>query len=231
VTPVSLHVWQVPPAAVPKAMWHLATRRTPLRRLPGVRFAKLLGTGRGSEFGPGAADLTRWATLVAWEPGTHGTPPLTGSPFTTKSVNRVTLLSLQPLASRGTWAGLFPFEPMPRDAATAYDGPILVLTRARLRLATAPTFWRSIGPVARTLPEHGLLAAFGVGEAPLGFQGTVSVWRSAADIAQFAYRRAEHSAVVARTGQQRWYVEELFARFAVLDVTGDREVIGWKTSR
>jgi hypothetical protein len=225
VTPVSLHVWR---AGLPAALWHMAAGRARVRRQPGVRFAKLLGTSNG--FGATEPDLARWATLTVWEPGAP-VPVLRGRPFTPQSVNRVTLLSLAPIGSRGEWSGREPFESLGAEAAKAHDGPILVLTRARLRLATAAAFWRAIGPVARTLPEQpGLLAAFGVGEAPLGFQGTVSVWRSAADIAEFAYRRPRHAAVVARTGRERWYAEELFARFAVLDVTGDREVIGWKTS-
>jgi hypothetical protein len=196
----------------------MATGRARVRRQPGVRFAKLMGTSKG--FGVGSPDLSRWASLIVWD----------GEPAPVPD-DRGVLLSLAPIASKGRWSGREPFEPMSAEAAKAHDGPILVLTRARLRLATAATFWRSIGPVARTLPEQpGLLAAFGVGEAPLGFQGTVSIWRSAADIAEFAYRRPQHAAVVARTGRERWYAEELFARFAVLDVTGDRGVIGWKTS-
>jgi hypothetical protein len=226
VTPVSLHVWR---GGLPGALWHMAVDRARLRKTPGVRFAKLLGTGKG--FGVAEPDLTRWATLTVWDGESEPEPVLIGRPFTSQNVNRGTLLLLAPLGSRGTWSGRAPFETMPPEAAKAHDGPILVLTRARLRPTQAGAFWRAIGPVARTLPEQpGLLAAFGVGEAPLGFQGTVSVWRSAADIADFAYRRPRHAAVVARTGQHRWYAEELFARFAVLDVTGDREVIGWKTS-
>jgi hypothetical protein len=83
--------------------------------------------------------------------------------------------------------------------------------------------------VARDLrAAEGLHCAFGVGEAPVGFQGTVSVWRSAADVVRFAYRRPEHAAVVERTAAQGWYAEELFARFRVLGIDGDREVIGWR---
>jgi hypothetical protein len=186
-----------------------------LRRTPGVRFAKLLGTGRGSGFGPAEADLTRWAALVVGEPVV---PPMRGA-------TAVCTLTLQPLASRGRWAGVEPFAARPEKR----DGPLLVLTRARLSLRRAPVFWRAIGPVARELRgAEGLLAAFGVGEAPVGFQGTISVWRGAADASRFAYRQPEHAAVVARTPGQRWYSEELFARFHVLDVVGDRGVIGWK---
>jgi hypothetical protein len=82
--------------------------------------------------------------------------------------------------------------------------------------------------VASVLPgAPGLLAAFGAGEAPLGWQGTVSVRRNAADLVGFAYRQPEHRAAVAATPVRRWYAEELFARFAVLDIAGDRDVVGW----
>jgi hypothetical protein len=89
-------------------------------------------------------------------------------------------------------------------------------------------FWRAIPGVAATLPAApGLLAAFGVGEAPLGWQGTVSVWRGTTDLVGFAYGRSEHREAVAATPVRRWYAEELFARFMVLDVDGDRDVLGW----
>ncbi|MEV8516675.1 monooxygenase [Dactylosporangium sp. NPDC051484] len=180
-------------------------------------FAKLLGTARSSEFGVGAADLTRWAALVVSDGETR--PPMRGA------VSSCTI-TLEPIASRGTWSGRSPFTPEP---AAGRDGPIAVLTRARLRPLRAAAFWRAIDPVARSLrTAEGLHCAFGVGEAPVGFQGTVSLWRCAADVTRFAYRRPEHAAVVERTARQGWYAEELFARFRVLDIDGDREVIGWR---
>ena len=53
------------------------------------------------------------------------------------------------------------------------------------------------------------------------------MWRDAADLTAFAYRQPEHRAVIARTPADRWYAEELFARFAVRDISGDRSVLGW----
>jgi hypothetical protein len=213
VTVTTLHVWRVQPAAVPLALWRVAVDRRRLRRLPGVRFAKVLGTSRG--FGPATADLGRWAALVVWD---GPTAPLARDGCT---------LTLRPLASRGRWSGVEPFVPDPRP----HEGPLLVLTRARLRARRAPAFWRASGPVEASLGDQpGLLAAFGVGEAPVGLSGTVSVWRNAADAVRFAYRQPEHAAVVARTSRERWYAEELFARFAVLDIAGDRGVIGWRES-
>jgi hypothetical protein len=105
---------------------------------------------------------------------------------------------------------------------------VLALTRARIRPTRALAFWRAIAPVAAELAAApGLLARFGIGEAPIGWQGTVSLWRDATDLTRFAYRQPEHRAVVARTPVDRWYAEELFARFAVRGLTGDRAVLGW----
>jgi hypothetical protein len=216
---VTLHVWRIRPSAVPRALWRVTVDRRRLRRAPGVRFAKVLGTGKG--FGPTTADLTRWAALIV----SDGRPLPTVLP---RPALAHCVLTLRPLASRGTWAGATPFEVDPRP----HDGPFLVLTRARLRPSRARGFWRAIDPVSASLRDQpGLLAAFGIGEAPIGFQGTVSVWRQAADIVRFAYRQPEHAAVVTRTPRERWYAEELFARFAVLDVAGDRGVIGWRERR
>jgi hypothetical protein len=215
---VTLHVWRVRPAAVPLALWGMAFDRGRLRRTPGVRFAKLLGTGRGSGFSPIAADPTRWAALVVDSGDTHLRPR--------GAVARCSL-TLQPHSSRGRWARVEPFQDIQTPGTTG--GPVLALTRARLRAGRAAAFWRAVPPVATALHgQPGLLAAFGIGEAPIGFQGTVSVWRQPADLIRFAYRQPEHTSVIARTDRERWYAEQLFARFTVLDITGDREVIGWK---
>ena len=67
----------------------------------------------------------------------------------------------------------------------------------------------------------GVLFRMGIGEAPVGLQGTFSVWRDSSALRDFAYREPAHAAVIERTTRTGWYAEDLFARFAVLDVTGD----------
>ncbi|MEV4352007.1 monooxygenase [Actinoplanes sp. NPDC049596] len=210
--PVTLHVWRVPARRVGSAFLHMARRRVP----PGVTFAKFLGTSRG--FRPTEADLTRYAAV------TVSAEPVTFSEWDRLAEERARV-ELNPLHSRGTWSGLEPFKTGDREESR---GMILALTRARLRPSRALTFWRAIPPVVRELDAApGLLAYFGMGEAPIGWQGTVSVWSDAADLARFAYRQPEHRAVIARTPAARWYAEELFARFAVREISGDRSVLGW----
>ena len=49
-------------------------------------------------------------------------------------------------------------------------------------------------PVAAALADQaGLLYRIGIGEAPIGLQGTFSVWRDAAAIRDFAYRLPVHA--------------------------------------
>ncbi|MEG3634839.1 monooxygenase [Micromonospora palythoicola] len=226
---VTLHVWRIAPTAVGRALTRMAVDPRRLRALPGVRFGKLLGTGTGTGFGPGDADLTRWAALTVWD------SPGSAARFADSPVARAwsglaradVRLDLRPLTSRGEWSGRRPFG---APAGGRVTGPVLALTRARLRPTRALTFWRAVPPVAAALhAAPGLLARFGVGEAPLGWQGTVSVWRDAADLVAFAYRHPQHRAAITRTETQRWYAEELFARFEVRDVVGDRTVLGWAT--
>ncbi len=63
---VSLHIWGVPTRHVPTAVTHMARHRRPVRAIPGVRFAKLLGTGNGRTFTPLDADAHHWGVLVCW---------------------------------------------------------------------------------------------------------------------------------------------------------------------
>jgi hypothetical protein len=223
---VTLHLWRIPRRALPHALFRMARDRRRLRALPGVRFAKLLGTGTGTGFGPTDADPTRWAALVVWSDpaGVAGFDDTAVGRSWRRVATAGVRLDLSPLTSRGRWSGI---EPFGAPSGGPVTGPVLALTRARLRPHRAVTFWRAIPPVATALADApGLLARFGIGEAPLGWQGTVSLWRGAADLVEFAYRRSEHLTAIRETSTRRWYAEELFARFAVRDIVGDPTVLG-----
>jgi hypothetical protein len=68
--------------------------------------------------------------------------------------------------------------------------------------------------------SDGLIATIGIGEAPIGLQGTFSHWKTGADLRNFAYKGAAHQVAIAATERHQWYAEELFARFAVRDIRG-----------
>lgn len=221
---VTVHLWGVRRATVPRALARMATQRRALARLPGLSFAKLLGTGSGQTFDFRDADLTHWALVACWQhPGDAvllSDGPL-GLAWGRDAVETLSM-RLAPLTSRGRWSGCEPFgagDPSP----PRWGGPVVAITRARLVPRRAREFWRAVPAVTADLHRSDVSApvvTVGIGEAPIGLQGTVSLWRSAADLADFAYRRSAHVAVMAETSQRGWYAEELFARFAVREVTG-----------
>ena len=218
---VTLHLWTVPPSAVPAAVLRMATDRGRVRRTPGVRFAKLLGTGDGRTFTLRDADPLRWGLLATWTDAAAARAFEADSPVARgwgRLAHETYRLDLRPVASRGLWSRRAPFgDPAPvRD-----DGPVAAITRARLAPLQATRFYRAVPPVSVELHRSpGLRAAVAIGEAPLGLQGTFSLWESAAAVRDFAHRSAAHVDVVGRTEQEGWYAEELFARFAVLGSAG-----------
>lgn len=215
---VLLDVWTVPTSRIPAALWHMARDPLTLRKVPGLTFHKSLGTGAGKRFTAADADLRQWALLTVWS----GRPEFGSAVFQKWRglAHRHTQLRLAPIASHGQWSGRQPFIPDPN--ARGHHGPIAAITRARVKTGQWRTFQSAVPPVAGILDEQpGLLYRIGIGEAPIGLQGTFSVWRDAAAIREFAYATPEHRAVIEQTHASGWYGEELFARFAVLDVTGD----------
>jgi hypothetical protein len=221
---VTLHLWRVPRRAVPAAVARMATERRRVRRLPGIRFAKLLGTGDGRTFTVRDADPLRWGLLATWT-DRAAARAFESSPTAARwrrLAEESWRVELRPLAARGRWSGRQPFgEPGGRPGAGRWDGPVAAVTRARLAGTRSVGFWRAVPPVSADLAGRaGLRLAVGIGEAPVGLQGTFSVWDSARSLRDFAYGSAAHRAVVERTGPERWYAEELFARFAVEAASG-----------
>lgn len=218
---VTLHLWRVAPRSVPAAVTRMALDRGRVRRTPGLRFAKLLGTGDGRTFTARDADPLRWGLLATWADADDARRFHTTSPVA-RAWEGMALesfrIDLRPTASRGQWSGRTPFgDPAP----TRESGPVAAVTRARLRPSRAAAFWKAVPPVSADLHTHpGLRAAVGIGEAPIGLQGTFSLWDDAAALRTFAHSSAPHVHVVRRTAELGWYREELFARFAVVGVHG-----------
>jgi len=217
---VTLHLWRVPARHVGRALAGVALDSRALRHVEGLRFAKMLGTGRGRTFLPGDVHPCRWGLLATWASAAdarnfRGASIARRWGRISEEAWRVDLLALH---SRGRWSRRAPFG---APSLSAQAGPVAVITRARIALPKALTFWRAVPPVAADLHgADGLRLALGIGEAPVGLQGTFSLWSSAEALNRFAYGRPAHRAAVRRTAEERWYAEELFARFAVVAAEG-----------
>jgi hypothetical protein len=216
---VTLHVWRVRRRDVPAALMTSRVTARRLRRHRDVSFAKVLGTATDA-FVPTSPTLQRWVALVCRKSQEPVAEPLAFGQWWERHAVEKASLTLRPLCSRGRWDGRDPFV-VGRAGEGTWSGPVVVLTRSTLRLGAMRRFYRAVPPVAAELrATSGCRVAFGIGEAPVRRQGTMSVWDSAEAMKAFAYRSPQHAAVVAATPEQGWYAEELFTRFALLDATG-----------
>ena len=219
---VTVHLWGVHGVHIAGAALAMARERRPLQRQSGLRFAKLLGTGSGTTFDPRDVDLHHWGVVAVWEhpadAAAFAVSP-TVRRFDARADERL-VVRLRLLGSHGRWSGRQPFG-APDPTAAHHTGAVAAITRARIRPSRWREFRAAVPPVAAAVGEaDGLLLRTGIGEAPIGLQGTLSVWRDAEVLRTFAYDGAAHAAVIARTRETGWYAEELFARFAVERMQG-----------
>jgi len=203
------------------ALAQMATAPRQLKRVAGLQFFQLLGSGADNGFGFWP-NLRRYGLMATWARAEDAAAFFAAHPvwaaYTQRSTETWTA-ELTPLQAHGTWDGVNPFA----EAITKGppDGPVAVLTRASIRLRRAARFWRFVEPTSRALAgAEGLRLAIGLGELPLVRQATFSVWESVAAMQQYAYRDVRHREVIQLTRREGWYGEELFARFQVVKSEG-----------
>ncbi len=205
------------------ALAHLSLDRWSLLRVPGLSFWRSLGVGRGRVFDP-HADLQRYALFTVWNSyadlkhfETHA--------GVMRSIQRraeeVWTVHMRPVRWRGKWGGRDPFASMATVAAPE-AGPWIIFTRATIRPTKVQAFLGAVPSVAeQLLQQPELINSVGVGEAPLLYQATLSVWRTLPAVTEFAYSHGLHKNVIQRTRQERWYREELFARLRPIASFGE----------
>ena len=210
------YFWTIKPRAIPFAILAMALDRFALTRSKNVGFYKSLGTGKGETFTPADANSLRWGLVAQVNDLDAFDQSMVVKRWRKNSVGEFRAV-LEPISSHGKWAGKEPFVASVKD----WTGPVAAITRARIKWHQNFRFWSSVPPVTISLKSApGLMAAIGIGEAPIGLQGTFSLWESSAAIKNFAYKGAAHQKAIADTATYNWYSEELFARFAVKDMRG-----------
>ena len=215
------YFFTIPSKSIPFAFISMAIDRMRSRKFTGISFSKLLGTGTGKTFTPSDADLTRWGMVLVV--AKNRLADFDSSSIVTNWRKRSTSefrAVLAPLSSHGLWAKQNPFgftAPLSNP-----DAQIAAITRARIKWHKNFRFWGAVPPVVTDLHNSpGLITAIGIGEAPIGLQGTFSLWKSASALRDFAYKGQAHQVAIKQTETIGWYSEELFARFEVLELRGE----------
>ena len=190
--------------------------------LKDASFGKLLGTGAGNGFSI-FPDLSLYGLLLVWPDLNMAKTGLSTSKelkYWLDDASSYGTLFMETCKVHGTWDGKQPFEEV---VLPQRDKPIAVLTRATIKKSHLFSFWKDVPSVSKSLnrsPE-GLYSANGVGEWPLIQQATFSVWQNVSFVENYAYHGEKHRKMVAKTRQTGWYSEELFARFHILEVSGN----------
>jgi len=216
---IVVYFWTIKPSRIPFALIAMGMDRFVLRRSKNVGFFKSLGTGKGETFTPSDANALRWGLIVEVQDIDSFDQSFVVKQWRKNSASEFRAL-LEPISSHGQWAKQEPFIATAKD----WTGPVAAITRARIKWHQNFRFWSSVPPVTMSLKSApGLISAIGIGEAPIGLQGTFSLWESADAIKNFAYKGAAHQKAIADTSAFNWYSEELFARFAAREIRGSLE--------
>ncbi|MDQ3290113.1 MAG: spheroidene monooxygenase [Bacteroidota bacterium] len=204
--------------------WGLALMGTSpplLQKVADLKFFKLLGSGKGRVFSL-KPDFRRYGLFATWRSEEEADAFFAHSDVMQTyydNSEEVWTIKLLPYKAHGLWDGQNPLPALTAEPTS--DQPIAVLTRAAINWRSLPAFWKNGTLTSQALEKApGVLASIGLGELPFVRQATFSIWNSQLHMQNYAYQNQAHRTVVQRTRAEKWYKEELFARFQVLSAEG-----------
>jgi len=195
-----------------------------LRDVPGLDFAKVMGSGQGGGFSlrPSA---THQGVVTCFDNWSHASEfmrsPWVRAVRARSNQSWMGILAVK--SARGQWDQ----QPWGATEERALHGApdtssseLAVLTRASIKPAKAMAFWRHAPAVQTDLDRaEGCELAMGLGEAPLLRQCTFSIWRDAAAMTAYAHHQAHLSAIQAACKHQ-FFSESLFVHLRPLYMQG-----------
>jgi hypothetical protein len=202
------------------ALKGMGTSEDILKNVQGLQFYKVLGSGGGTGFS-WIPDLSVYGLLCTWS-GIEAAEKFHNSSkylqsYTSRSDKNVSFW-LVPFHSHGSWSNVNPF----RNTSERKNSTIAVLTRATIKPSKLFAFWKTVKQVGKRVNQSpGKVFSKGIGEWPLLQQATFSIWEDEKSMTDYAYKSDEHLNVIRQTRKKNWFSEELFARFHVMDVTGN----------
>jgi hypothetical protein len=189
-----------------------------LRATPGLRLAKVMGSGHDGGFGlrPSAS---RQGLFAVFESEAQADRFMAGSAVVGAYRQRsreCCVVKLRAWSSRGSWGGVS----IAVSAPPPVCGLVAALTRASIRLPAAAEFWGKAPAAQASLASApGCLLAAGLGEAPLLRQATFSVWENQQAMDSYA-RSGAHLEAIRASHQGNYFSESMFVRFLPLSIQG-----------
>jgi hypothetical protein len=192
--------------------------RFSMRKIPGLKFFKMLGSGEAGGFGlkPSAS---KQGLFCNFENSDFADNFVYNSHLVAKyqaCAKEFLIMKLLPYSSKGKWAG------NRLDVATQVpiNMPIAALTRASIRPSKAKEFWKKQPAAEISLRDaYGCLLATGVGEAPYLRQATISLWESPQAMDAYA-RTGAHLEAIKASMQGQYFSESMFVRFVPTLIQG-----------
>jgi heme-degrading monooxygenase HmoA len=189
-----------------------------LQDIPGLLFSKVLGSGYEGGFGlrpsPSRQGLFGLFDSLASAQAFIASSSVIQT-YQERSDEFCWAL-LKTWSCRGSWDG----QSLNVCAAQPIRGPVAALTRASIKLAKAPAFWKHASPSQNALADaKGCQLAVGLGEAPFVRQATFSIWDSVSDMNAYA-RSGSHLEAIQAAAENDYFSESMFARFVPLQVQG-----------
>lgn len=211
-------------ATLRKRLWafsQMGLAKPALRRIPDLRFFKLMGTGSGAGFStrPNFGVYTLLAEWPSMEIARQRIASADGLEGHRNMADRMATLFLEPVASRGRWDG-HRFE-IEADAGEQ-QLPLVALTRASIRPSKLFRFWSRVPAISETVEREDMRRfMIGTGEIPWLHQVTVSLWQSAEAMERFSRESVTHGEAVRLAYKENWFSEYCFTRFNLLATQGD----------
>ncbi len=194
-----------------------------LHHMKGLTFYKLFGTGSDEGFTFKFNPLTNsgvYAIFVVWADETNARNGVLESKIFKKyrlwSAQNWTIF-LKPISVRGSWSGKVPFLAQRDNTA----GKVVALTRATIKFTTLLKFWEKVPDVQKLIrADKNVLFKIGLGEVPGRQQVTFSIWPSQSTMDTFARHNGAHAEAIKSVRRDKWFSEELYARFKIYDEIG-----------
>lgn len=127
-------------------------------------------------------------------------------------------LRMQPVRASGAWSGMGPL--LDTELPVADDEPVAVLTYGRLRKTRLLPFLRASATAEGEAVANPAVVASTALARPPHIVSTFSLWRSAAEMREYAYRGEGHTSALRAVRESDFHHESIFVRFRITGGTG-----------